>query len=490
MAYCFNPDAVTQVCIDAVTGLATVTTIADESGIGIETDVDVMWVLIAGILVFWMQAGFAMLEAGCVSEKNVQNILYKNLMDACIGALMFFAFGYAFAYGDGNDGSFIGTANFFLMAEDGTTYHSFFFQWAFAATAATIVSGSVAERTKLSAYFVYSIFLTIFVYPVVVHWVWDSEGWLCAWKTDGLKFISGSEASNGFIDFAGSGVVHMVGGFSGLMGAVFVGPRLGCFEPVKDKDGNDIVHKAHSKLLASLGVCILWMGWYGFNAGSTLLVSGGTSFVASKVCVTTTLAAASGAITCTVFARIFYKNYDLMLTLNGVLAGLVSITASCSVVEPWAAIVAGIIGALIFIGTSALLKKMKIDDPLDACPIHGFCGFWGCLCSGIFATDANILATYGNDTLAVASGEQFLVQLLGSLCIVAWTLVTSGFLFFVMKKTMGLRVPEFVEREGLDLSEHGGSAYESKQMVNLLGGKEGSVSDGAAHKGKVQPAEP
>jgi Amt family ammonium transporter len=437
-----------------------------------------MWMMVAAILVFFMQAGFAMLEAGCVHAKNVQNILYKNLMDACVGAMTFWFFGYGLAYGDDQDGPFIGGANFLLRSEDGSNYHSFFFQWAFAATAATIVSGSVAERTKLSAYFVYCIILTLVIYPVVVHWVWDTEGWMCAWRDqqgDTTKFWTWSDQSNGFIDFAGSGVVHMVGGWSGLMGAIAVGPRLGRFVEAKNEAGEIIVHKEHNKLLASLGVCILWFGWYGFNAGSTLMVSGGTSAVAAKVCVTTTLSAAAAALTCTAYSRIVHKNYDLMLSLNGVLAGLVSITANCSVVDDWCAIIIGMIGAFVFMGSSALLKKLKIDDPLDACPIHGFCGFWGCLAAGIFATDLNIKNTYGSDNTAMSTGEQFGVQLVGSLVIMAWTIVTSGVMFFVMKKTIGLRVPEFVEREGLDLSEHGGAAY----AMGVFG-SDYSVADGKA----------
>jgi Amt family ammonium transporter len=428
-----------------------------------------MWMLIAGFLVFFMQAGFAMLEAGCVHAKNVQNILYKNLMDACIGAVTFWLVGYGVAYGNADDGPIIGGGNFALREEDGSTYHAFFFQWCFAATAATIVSGSVAERTKLTAYFVYCLGITAFIYPVVVHWVWDTEGWMCAWRDqqgDTGKFWSYSENSNGFIDFAGSGVVHMVGGFSGLMGAIMVGPRLGRFVEAKNEAGEIIVHKEHNKLLASLGVCILWFGWYGFNAGSTLMVSGGTSAVAAKVCVTTTLSAASAGLTCTIFSRIVHKNYDLMLSLNGVLAGLVSITANCSVVDDWCALIIGFVGAFVFMGASALLKKLKIDDPLDACPIHGFAGFWGCLCSGIFASDYNIANTYGNVNTAMSSGEQIGVQFVGACIIVAWTCITSGLMFFAIKKTIGLRVPEFIEREGLDLSEHGGSAY---ALVNIMG---------------------
>ena len=324
---------------------------------------------------------------------------------------------------------------------------------AFAATAATIVSGSVAERCRLSAYFFYSTFLTILVYPVVVHWVWDSEGWLCAWGSNT------SISNNGMIDFAGSGVVHMVGGFSGLMGAMAIGPRKGRFD-----EGGEDKYKPHNVLVAALGVCILWFGWYGFNCGSTLVIADGASAIASKVAVTTTLAAA--ATTCSMYSRILYGHFDLMLSLNGVLAGLVSITAPCPVVDPWAAIVIGIIGAFVFIGASALLKKLKIDDPLDAFPIHGACGFWGVIAVGIFATDANVAWSYGNVNDDVSTMKQLGVQLVAGLAIAGWTIVTSGALFFGLKLLGILRVSEEDEEEGLDKSEHNGSAYNATEMLS------------------------
>jgi Amt family ammonium transporter len=469
---CFTPAGETgiELCFNgtsSVDGNWYITTLedADAMNAGIaatHADMDTMWVMIAGILVFFMQAGFSMLEAGCVSSKNVQNILYKNLMDACIGALVFWLFGYAFAYGNSDDGSFIGTANFALSEEtnEGGTYHSWFFQWAFAATAATIVSGAVAERTKLTAYFFYSIFLTMFVYPVVVHWVWDSEGWLCAWNPDTAL------GNNGMIDFAGSGVVHMVGGFSGLMGAIAVGPRMGRFEP-----GGDEKYKPHNVLIAALGVAILWFGWYGFNAGSTLIIAGGASAVASKVAVTTTLAAAGAATTCTIFSRIVLGHFDLMLSLNGVLAGLVSITAPCPVVNPLAAIAIGAIGAFVYMGSSKLLKVLKIDDPLDAFPIHGVCGFWGVLSVGLFATDTNVLWSYGNDNSDVADFTQLTTQLVGGLCIAGWTIVTSGSLFFALKFLGQIRVSAEEEEAGLDSSEHNGSAFNKSTELMPTGAR-------------------
>lgn len=475
---CFIPagvDPVVEICINGTTIISQ--TVLEDGASPLATfasEVDVFYLMFAGCLVFFMQAGFSMLEAGCVSWKNTQNILYKNLMDACLGAFCFWALGYGFAYGGGEDANpFIGTSNFFLMDEsnEAASYQSFFFQWAFAATAATIVSGSVAERCSLPAYFIYSSILTIFVYPVVVHWVWSSAGWLSAFKSGEMIF------ELNMLDFAGSGVVHMVGGFSGLMGAIALGPRKGRFDA-----GGDDKYRPHSCLAAALGVAILWFGWYGFNAGSTLGING-YSAIAAKVLVTTTLAAAFGALTCTIYSRIRQKNWDLMLSLNGVLAGLVSITANCCVVDPWHSAVIGVLGAMVYIGSSALLKKLKIDDPLDAFPIHGCCGFFGVIAVGIFGTDENVKFGYnlGDLPTSLSSGTQFGVQLAGALAIAAWTLGTSGLMFFVMKKLGVLRVSDKFEEEGMDKSEHGGEAYTFGNAGDAIGmlvrptGKAGTV---------------
>lgn len=442
-----------KLCQNETKGLrAFPVSVDDEKNATLTKDMDTFYIIICGVLVFWMQAGFSMLEAGCVSEKNVSNILFKNLMDAGIGAMSFWLIGYGFCYGGNN--AFIGAGNNFLLLEN--DYHAWFFQWAFAATAATIVSGSVAERTKVSAYFAYSFLITAIVYPVVVHWVWDEKGWLYL-ANGGL---SGDAAkSNGMLDFAGSGVVHMVGGFSGLCGAIAAGPRLGRFTPAFHEDGRPIVIGEHNKLLAALGVIILWMGWYGFNCGSTLAISG-ASGLAGKVAVTTSLAAASGMVSCMVYSRVMEHEYSLLLCLNGVLAGLVSVTASCATIEPWAAVVIGFIGAGVYICASKMLVRFRIDDPLDACPIHGFCGTWGILAVGIFSTAENIEVAFSlkiGD--AVSSGSQLLIQFVGALSIAGWTLVVSGLIFFVASKTTGVRVSKKVEAEGLDTSEHGGDAY-------------------------------
>ena len=418
-----------------------------------------------------MQAGFAMLEAGIVQPKNSTNILFKNMIDASMAAMAFWLLGYGIAYGVDDGQGFIGTKEQFAIGLDkaginntNQGWEGWFFQWAFAGAAATIVAGSVCERTKIEAYFVYSIILTAFIYPVVVHWGWGS-GFLSAWGANtGPLFSKKAGESTGMIDFAGSGIVHMVGGVSGLMGAIVVGPRKGRFvngEVVELFEGN--------KILQSLGTFILWFGWYGFNCGSTLMISQDTGGLAGKVAVTTTIAAAAGAIVATFLSKMITGTYDISLGLNGVLAGLVSITANCSVVDPWHAIFIGAIGAIfLFIGHYALFK-LKIDDPCDACVVHGLCGFWGLLATGIFCTDANVnYAAYPNSYTNAAgetvindackSAEQFGVQIVGGLAIFAWTAATAGLTFVVVNLTIGMRVSDEIEDMGLDASEHGAPA--------------------------------
>eukprot|EP00468_Gymnochlora_sp_CCMP2014_P010486 CAMPEP_0167762536 /NCGR_PEP_ID=MMETSP0110_2-20121227/12826_1 /TAXON_ID=629695 /ORGANISM="Gymnochlora sp., Strain CCMP2014" /LENGTH=515 /DNA_ID=CAMNT_0007649429 /DNA_START=24 /DNA_END=1571 /DNA_ORIENTATION=+ len=450
------------VCIDAssvVNATAVDISLASAGSVSdLTVATDVMWILITGILVFWMQAGFAMLEAGTVRPKNTNNILFKNLMDASFGAIGFWLLGYSFAFGNGrtvandpgNDNGFIGAGNWALQNfNDDTSYHEFFFQWAFASAATTIVSGSVAERCRLEAYFLYSIVLTTFVYPVVVHWVWSYSGFLSAFyeDDDGQRYLS----KNGVIDFAGSGVVHMVGGYAGLIGAIALGPRQGFFG-----QNAQAQLKGSNELLCSLGVGILWMGWYGFNAGSTLAAGSYQAInLASKVAVVTTIAAASSAIVVMFYSRIVKGHYDLTLCLNGVLAGLVSITAPCAVVEPWASMMIGIIGAFVFLFASKALKALKIDDPLDAFPVHGAGGTWGVLSVGIFATRSNISRAYGFDNDAMTSVNQFGNQMIGVICIIGWTCTTMSLLFFPLKFAGFLRISAREEKMGLDVVEHG-----------------------------------
>ncbi|EKX37562.1 ammonium transporter [Guillardia theta CCMP2712] len=443
-------------------------------------DMDTAWIVLCGALVFFMQAGFAMLEAGIVHPKNVTNILFKNMIDASIAAIAFWLLGYGFAFGS-DSGGFIGkcgSACYFGLkdvyngAGDGMGssdgWEKWFFQWAFAGAAATIVAGAVCERTKLEAYFIYSVFLSTFMYPVIVHWVWG-YGWLSAWgaypDSNGVArpIFNKDTRSNGLIDFAGSGVVHMVGGFCGLVGAIIAGARRGRFGP----DGSVNTLFDGNNTLQALGVFILWFGWYGFNCGSTLMISGGAANVAGKVAVNMTISAASAAITATFLAKALQGHYNISMGLNGVLAGLVGITANCAVVDPWMAFLIGFVAALILYGGHYLLLALRIDDPCDASVVHGFCGMWGIWATGIFCTDKNVqYAGYPNANEACGSGEQFGVQVVGSLVIAAWTIGMSVMLFLFIDKTIGIRVSAEVEEAGLDISEHGvAPSYEQQPQV-------------------------
>lgn len=427
----------------------------DEAIADLAGALDSTWILVAGMLVFFMQAGFAMLTAGFVRAKNTANILMKNMLDACFGGLSFFAVGWAFAYGthDSSNG-FIGMGNFFLTDFD--DYTSWFFQFAFAAAAATIVAGSLAERVKFSAYLVYTVVITAFIYPVVIHWGWDVNGWMSPFREDTDDLFMAS----GYVDFAGSGLVHMVGGWAGLMGAAIVGPRIGKF----GKDGSVNAIPGHNISIASLGMFILWFGWYGFNPGSTLGVTGGLVDLAAKVAANTTLAAAAGGATAVLLAKLLTNRYDPGLAINGVLGGLVGITAPCATVDPWAAIVIGAIGAGVMYTAVLTLDKIKIDDPVGAFPVHGAAGLWSVIAVGLFSSeDGMAQAGYVNPDkyglLLGGGGEQLVMQLIGAASIIAWVVVTAGILFTVIKLTIGLRVPEEEELRGLDLIEHGLDSY-------------------------------
>jgi Amt family ammonium transporter len=375
--------------------------------------------------------------------------------------------------GDGEAGSIIGAGNFFL--HDFSDYASWIFQFAFAATAATIVSGAMAERTKFQAYLFYSVFISAIIYPVVVHWIWDGNGWLTAFTDDPI-------GTNGFLDFAGSGVVHMVGGFAGLMGAIIVGPRLGKFS----KGGGVNPIPGHNVTVAVLGMFILWFGWYGFNPGSTLGLSGGLAALAAKVAVNTTLAAAAGVSMMTLLAKLRTGKYDIGLGINGALGGLVGITAPCAVVDPWAAVVIGSVAAVVVLIGVELLDKIGVDDPVGAVSVHGFAGIWGVLSVGLFATQQGVLDHAGieSDVYGLFMGggiEQLGIQVLGVGAIIAWTVVTSGILFLVIKYTVGLRVSEAEELRGLDVDEHGNEAYPYFERVPESGMS--FVGDGNASGG-------
>jgi len=409
------------------------TTAADVQAI-----LDNVWVLFSAVLVIFMQAGFALVEAGLTRAKSVANIMMKNLMDFCAGVIAFFFVGYAIAFGAGND--FLGYEGWFL-GDNAFTYGTlslpttFLFQVAFAATAATIVSGAMAERTKFASYFVYSIAITAFIYPIVVHWNWGG-GWLAQLDTP-------------FHDFAGSTMVHSVGGWAALMGALILGPRIGKYGP----DGKPRAILGHSIPFAVLGTLILLIGWFGFNAGSELAADSAIGGIA----VTTAIAACAGAIASMLTIWIKTGKPDVAMTGNGMLAGLVGITAGCAALSNIGALIVGSVAGVIVVGSVLFFDRVKVDDPVGAISVHGVCGVWGTLAVGLFATADTDFWQQG---LFYGGGaDQLVSQLIGVAAVFAFVTITAGALFLALKYTVGLRVSAEEEMEGLDVHEHGAPGY-------------------------------
>ncbi len=406
---------------------------------------DNLWVFIAGVLVLLMQAGFAMLEAGAVRSKNMANIMAKNLSDASIGVLAFFFVGYGLAFGDGGNGLFgwgsfaLSGLDLFDVSEGLSPATTFFFQAVFAATAVTIASGAMAERVKFSSYLVFCLVTTAVVYPLVVHWTWG--GGFIANITIGAASYS---------DFAGSTVVHSVGAWAALVGAAMVGPRIGKYAA----DGTPRPIRGHNISLTMLGVFILWFGWFGFNAGSELAADGWVMFVALN----TLLAACAGAITSTALNWVRTGHPDVGMAGNGVLAGLVAITAGCGAVTPLGAIIIGAIaGPIVVLAIGFVEKTLKIDDPVSAVAVHGACGVWGTLAIGLFARYDDAFLGRDNAGLFYGGGlDQLIMQGVLVVIVAAWTLTASYVLFKILDATMGLRVSAEEEMAGLDVSEHGG----------------------------------
>jgi ammonium transporter, Amt family len=405
--------------------------------------IDTVWTLLAAFLVFFMQAGFAMVETGFTRAKNACNIMMKNLMDFSVGSIAFWAVGFGIMFGTSAFGLF-GKNGFFLSSADPSTaeglwqFAYWIFQAVFAATAATIVSGAMAERTKFSSYLIYSVFITALIYPIVGHWIWGG-GWLSA---------------RGMIDFAGSTVVHSTGGWAALAGAILLGPRLGKY----NSDGTSNAIPGHNIPLAALGVFILWFGWFGFNAGST---TSGTDLSIATIAVTTNLAAAAGSITAMILVWIQFGKPDISMSLNGALAGLVGITAGCANVSPASAImIGGIAGILVVVSVEFIDKVLKIDDPVGAVSVHGVCGAWGTLAVGLFAEEK-----FGgvNGLLHGGGMTQFLTQLTGVLSVFAWVFGVAFTVFYIIKATVGLRASDEEQLKGLDIGEHGMEAYSGFQ---------------------------
>ena len=397
--------------------------------------IDTIWVLIAAALVMLMQAGFALVEIGLTRAKNSINILMKNFVDFSTGAIIFWVFGFAIMFGE-DIGGFIGMGDFMSNSNeiDGIPFKaSLVFQTVFAATAATIVSGAIAERTKFSAYLIFSVFITAVIYPISGHWIWGG-GWL---------------SEMGFHDFAGSTVVHSVGAWVGLAGAMIVGPRLGKYSA----NGKSNAIPGHNLAFGALGVFILWFGWFGFNAGSQLAASGEDNANAiAHIFLTTNLSAVSGAMLALIVSWFRYKKPALSITMNGALAGLVGITAGCDIVTPGGAIIIGAIaGTVLVFAVEFIDKKLKIDDPVGAVSVHGVCGALGTILVGVFATDGGLL--HGGGT------ELLVTQLLGVVAVFIWAFSLGFILFKIIKITIGVRVSRSHEDEGLDKTEHGEEIY-------------------------------
>jgi Amt family ammonium transporter len=433
------------------------TTAAQESLEEVARSVNTVWVMLAAFLVFFMQAGFAALEAGSTRSKNTVNILMKNLLDFCFATLAFWAVGYAFMFGEGT--ALIGLQGFFLngldlTATDGIPVLAFWlFQLVFAGTAATIVSGAMAERTQFKSYLIYSVVITAFIYPIFGHWVWGG-GWLST-----LPF------GGGFLDFAGSTVVHSVGGWAALMGAIVVGPRIGRFS----QSGESKPIPGHSLPLMALGVFILWLGWFGFNPGSQLAAASNTDANAiALVAATTNIAAATGALGALLLGWMMKGKPDLSLALNGVIGGLVAITAPCAFVTPGGAAIIGLVGGAVVVLGMALLESLKIDDPVGAVPAHLMAGVWGTLALGLFATDYGLFYGHG--------AGQLIAQLIGIIACGVWTGGTAFLMFFAIKAITGLRVTPEQEEMGLDIGEHGATAY----VTPLTGEMAGSLPSGSS----------
>ena len=401
--------------------------------------INCLWVTVCTFFIFVMQAGFAMLEAGTVREKNVQGNLVKNLLDTLVTTVTFFFIGYGLGFG--NDvGGFLGSSLFAADGFEGTdNYYLFVFHWSFASTAATIISGSLAERTHILAYLIFSAFTTAITYPVAAHWVFGG-GWL---------------SSMGFHDFAGDGPVHLLGGIAGFVGCLMVGPRKDRFtEGRADEFGNS------SAPLVVLGTLLLWFGWYGFNCGSTLAFD--NDYSVPKVTMNTTLGASAGGLVsfyCDYLGGNRKSKYRITPITNGILAGLVSITGGCDVYTAYSAILVGGIGGIVLSLSSYLLVKYKVDDPLDATSVHGACGVWGLVAIGLFSQNNGIF--YGDN------GKQLGIQLLGTICIGIWSAAMSAGLYVILRHYNILRTSKEEEEKGMDQAEFGNSAYalNSKEMM-------------------------
>ncbi|OQR83413.1 ammonium transporter channel family [Achlya hypogyna] len=434
---------------------------------------DHFWLVFGGCMVFFMILGFALLEIGCVHAKNTKHILMRNLGDLCITGLTFYAVGYAFLFGEGN--VFIGYRGFFLQGDEfdtaaargypGLPYALWFYEWAIASVCVTIFSGAVAERIALGAYFSYTLLVGAFVYPVAGHWIWSTTGWASVLNTENLLFGVGA------IDFAGCGCIHMVGGASALVGCLALGPRKGRFHT----DGTHSELPKQSVLYQSLGTLVLWFGWYGFNCVSTLTLRGDLGAVMAKVAVNLTLAACTGGL-CTVLLDRFTgsKTFDVCMGNNGILAGCVSVTGSCSVIEPEGAVALGAIASLVYLGLAKLVVRCRVDDVVDAVPVHLGCGTLGALAPGFFASSKGVAMAVGTGSCGVFyrcngnQGNQLAAQVVYVLAVFVWITGFCALLFGLLNKLGVLRCTPEAEAKGMDIYEHGGPAYDIGQPTSRV----------------------
>lgn len=433
---------------------------------------DTIWLILGAILVFWMQAGFAMVETGFTRAKNAGNIIMKNLMDYAFGSIVFWIIGYSLMFG--GDGPIVGSFDLFATGNYDTgsvpMWVHFMFNTVFCATAATIVSGAMAERTKFKSYLVYSVVISAVIYPIEAHWTWGG-GWLS-------QFSFGSW-TGGFTDYAGSTIVHMVGGISALIGATILGPRIGKY----DKNGKSKAIPGHSLTLGALGVFILWMGWFGFNPASSYgLSSFEQGMDVGNVFMTTNIAAAVSTVATMTFTWVKYGKPDVSMTLNGSLAGLVAITAGCSAVDPWAAAIIGLVaGILVVVVIEFIDQKLKIDDPVGAVGVHGACGLFGTICVGLFGRDGGLFTT--------GSIDRTVVQLVGVFSVALFVVVTMTIVFLLIKATIGLRVTTEEEVIGLDALEHGLVAGSYADFMPSLGSVPNPTMPSAVAAGTVSSDE-
>jgi ammonium transporter, Amt family len=460
-----------------VVGIESLALAADHTAASNAKAIDLVWMLLCAFLVFFMQAGFALVETGFTRAKNAINMMMKNVMDFAVGSIAFWAIGFGLMFGADKAG-FIGTSGFFLADLDPSTteglwkYGYWLFQVVFAATAATIASGAMAERTRFVGYLIYSVVISALIYPVVGHWIWGG-GWL---------------AARGMVDFAGSTVVHSVGGWAGLVGALVLGPRIGKYKMVGGKKISQPM-PGHNIPVAALGAFILWFGWFGFNPGSTVA---GTNLAIGAIAVTTNLAAAAGATSGMLASWVGGRKPDIGMTLNGGLAGLVAITAPCALVSPASAVAIGALaGILVVVSIEVLDKVFHIDDPVSAISVHAVCGTFGTLSVGLFAESAFASAAGLGDINGLFFGGGFdllAVQALGAVSVFGWVVATSGMLFLAIHRTIGLRVNAAEESLGLDLGEHGATAYPGFQILPDADGGASVVASGSPDKPVRSPS--